>query len=160
MSEVLIVAEHVDSHVSKPALELLTLARRIGEPVAVVFGDTSETIAKELGVSAIRFDRSHQHGNRSGRRCCGSENSRYHERRRCKDRLQRPLHLSRSAQRRQNRCCRVCEKRRLHGSSSQSDHQLPQLRKSAQACCVLPALAGNQGHGRSVHCSLHPCHGG
>ncbi len=49
MSEVLIVAEHVDSHVSKPALELLTLARRIGEPVAVVFGDTSETIAKELG---------------------------------------------------------------------------------------------------------------
>ena len=49
MSEVLIVAEHVDSHVSKPALELLTLARRIGEPVAVVFGDTPETIAKELG---------------------------------------------------------------------------------------------------------------
>ena len=49
MSEVLIVAEHADSHVSKPALELLTLARRIGEPVAVVFGDTSETIAKELG---------------------------------------------------------------------------------------------------------------
>ena len=49
MSEVLIVAEHVDSHVSKPALELLTLARRLGEPVAVVFGDTSEAIAKELG---------------------------------------------------------------------------------------------------------------
>jgi len=49
MSEVLIVAEHVDSHVSKPALELLTLARRLGEPVAVVIGDTSETIAKELG---------------------------------------------------------------------------------------------------------------
>jgi electron transfer flavoprotein alpha subunit len=49
MSEVLIVAEHVDSHASKPALELLTLARRLGEPVAVVFGDTSETIAKELG---------------------------------------------------------------------------------------------------------------
>ena len=49
MSEVLIVAEHVDSHVSKPALELLTLARRLGEPVAVVFGDTSEAIATELG---------------------------------------------------------------------------------------------------------------
>jgi electron transfer flavoprotein alpha subunit len=49
MSEVLIVAEHVDSHVSRPALELLTLARRLGEPVAVVFGDTSEAIAKELG---------------------------------------------------------------------------------------------------------------
>ena len=49
MSEVLIVAEQVDSHVSKPALELLTLARRLGDPVAVVFGETDETVAKTLG---------------------------------------------------------------------------------------------------------------
>ena len=49
MSEVLIVAEQVDSHVSKPALELLTLARRQGDPVAVVFGETDETVAKTLG---------------------------------------------------------------------------------------------------------------
>ena len=49
MSEVLVVADHVDSHVSKPAFELLTLARRLGEPVAVVFGDTDDTIAKALG---------------------------------------------------------------------------------------------------------------
>jgi electron transfer flavoprotein alpha subunit len=49
MPEVLIVAEHADSHVSKPALELLTLARRIGDPVAVVFGDTGDTVAKALG---------------------------------------------------------------------------------------------------------------
>jgi electron transfer flavoprotein alpha subunit len=49
MSEVLIVAEHSDSHVAKPALELLTLARRLGEPVAVVFGETDETVAKALG---------------------------------------------------------------------------------------------------------------
>ena len=49
MSEVLIVAEHVDSHVSKPALELLTLARRLGDPVAVVFGETDDTVAKALG---------------------------------------------------------------------------------------------------------------
>jgi electron transfer flavoprotein alpha subunit len=48
MSEVLIVADQVDSHVSKPALELLTLARRLGEPVAVVFGDPDETVAKAL----------------------------------------------------------------------------------------------------------------
>ena len=55
MSEVLVVAEHVDSHVSKPALELLTLARRLGDPVAVVFGDTDDTIAKALGeYGAIR----------------------------------------------------------------------------------------------------------
>lgn len=43
MSEVLVVADLVDSGgdgtVAKPALELLTLARRIGDPVAVVFGD-------------------------------------------------------------------------------------------------------------------------
>jgi electron transfer flavoprotein alpha subunit len=49
MSEVLIVAEQVDSHVSKPALELLTLARRLGDPVTVVFGETDETVAKTLG---------------------------------------------------------------------------------------------------------------
>ena len=49
MPEVLIVAEHADSHVSKPALELLTLARRIGDPVAVVFGETDDTVAKALG---------------------------------------------------------------------------------------------------------------
>jgi electron transfer flavoprotein alpha subunit len=53
MSEVLIVADHADLHVSKPALELLTLARRLGDPVAVVFGDVfgdgDDTVAKALG---------------------------------------------------------------------------------------------------------------
>ncbi|HET9778123.1 MAG TPA: electron transfer flavoprotein subunit alpha/FixB family protein [Propionibacteriaceae bacterium] len=49
MSEVLILAEQVDSHVSKPTLELLTLARRLGDPVAVVFGETDQAIAKSLG---------------------------------------------------------------------------------------------------------------
>jgi electron transfer flavoprotein alpha subunit len=49
MPEVLIVAEHADSHVSKPALELLTLARRLGDPVAVVFGESDDTLAKSLG---------------------------------------------------------------------------------------------------------------
>jgi electron transfer flavoprotein alpha subunit len=49
MSEVLIVAEQIDSHTSKPTLELLTLARRLGDPVAVVFGETDDAIAKTLG---------------------------------------------------------------------------------------------------------------
>jgi electron transfer flavoprotein alpha subunit len=49
MSEVLIVSEQVDSHPSKPTLELLTLARRLGEPVAVVFGETDDAITKTLG---------------------------------------------------------------------------------------------------------------
>ena len=58
MSEVLIVAEQIDSHVSKPALELLTLARRLGEPVAVVFSETDETVAKtlaEYGATRVLF---------------------------------------------------------------------------------------------------------
>ena len=58
MSEVLIVADQVDSHVSKPALELVTLARRLGEPVAVVFGETDETVSKtlaEYGATRVLF---------------------------------------------------------------------------------------------------------
>ena len=42
MSEVLVVAELLDGAVTKPTLELLTLARRLGDPVAVVFGDGAE----------------------------------------------------------------------------------------------------------------------
>ena len=49
MPEVLIVAEHADSHVSKPAFELLTLARRLGDPVVVIFGEADDTVAKALG---------------------------------------------------------------------------------------------------------------
>ncbi len=49
MSEVLIVAEQIDSEVSKPTLELLTLARRLGDPVAVVFGEADDAVAKTLG---------------------------------------------------------------------------------------------------------------
>jgi electron transfer flavoprotein alpha subunit len=48
MPEVLIVAEHADSHASKSAFELLTLARRLGDPVAVVFGESDDTLAKAL----------------------------------------------------------------------------------------------------------------
>ena len=49
MSEVLVVAELVEGAVSKTTLELLTLARRLGEPVAVVFGDGAEAAADRLG---------------------------------------------------------------------------------------------------------------
>ena len=37
MSEVLVVVEAIGETVARPTYELLTLARRIGEPVAVVF---------------------------------------------------------------------------------------------------------------------------
>ncbi|MDP9823776.1 electron transfer flavoprotein subunit alpha/FixB family protein [Nocardioides massiliensis] len=49
MSEILVLVDHVDGAVRKPTLELLTLARRLGEPSAVFIGDASqgaETLAK------------------------------------------------------------------------------------------------------------------
>ena len=49
MSEVLVVADVADGTVAKPTLELLTLARRLGDPVAVVFGDGAEAAAETLG---------------------------------------------------------------------------------------------------------------
>jgi electron transfer flavoprotein alpha subunit len=49
MSVVLVVTETADSKPSKPALELLTLARRLGDPVAVVLGGGAEGAAQQLG---------------------------------------------------------------------------------------------------------------
>jgi electron transfer flavoprotein alpha subunit len=49
MSEVLVVAELVEGGVAKPTLELLTLARRLGEPVVVVFGDAEEAVVAAVG---------------------------------------------------------------------------------------------------------------
>ena len=49
MSEVLVVAELVEEAVAKPTLELLTLARRLGEPVVVVFGNASEGVVAAVG---------------------------------------------------------------------------------------------------------------
>ncbi|WP_328472246.1 electron transfer flavoprotein subunit alpha/FixB family protein [Streptomyces sp. NBC_00448] len=49
MAEVLVYVDHVDGAVRKPTLELLTLARRIGEPVAVHLGPGAEAAAAVLG---------------------------------------------------------------------------------------------------------------
>ncbi|MGW3700480.1 electron transfer flavoprotein subunit alpha/FixB family protein, partial [Streptomyces sp. NPDC005149] len=49
MAEVLVYVDHVDGAVRKPTLELLTLARRIGEPVAVALGAGAEATASVLG---------------------------------------------------------------------------------------------------------------
>ncbi|WP_329129416.1 electron transfer flavoprotein subunit alpha/FixB family protein [Streptomyces sp. NBC_01476] len=48
MAEVLVYVDHVDGAVRKPTLELLTLARRIGEPVAVHLGPGADTAAAVL----------------------------------------------------------------------------------------------------------------
>lgn len=49
MSDVLVVTELVDGAVTKPTLELLTLARRLGTPTAVVFGASGDQAAARLG---------------------------------------------------------------------------------------------------------------
>ena len=51
MAEILVLVDHVDGAVRKPALELLTLARRVGTPVAVVLGagDAAAGIAARAG---------------------------------------------------------------------------------------------------------------
>ncbi|MCT2591369.1 electron transfer flavoprotein subunit alpha/FixB family protein [Streptomyces sp. N2-109] len=49
MAEVLVYVDHVDGAVRKPTLELLTLARRLGDPVAVHLGPGADEAAKVLG---------------------------------------------------------------------------------------------------------------
>ena len=50
MSEVLVVVDHVDGEVKKPTFELLTLARRLGEPSAVFFGspEKADAVAEKV----------------------------------------------------------------------------------------------------------------
>ncbi|WP_327292494.1 electron transfer flavoprotein subunit alpha/FixB family protein [Streptomyces sp. NBC_01198] len=48
MAEVLVLVDHVDGAVRKPTLELLTLARRIGDPVAVHLGPGADAAAAVL----------------------------------------------------------------------------------------------------------------
>ncbi|SDE21055.1 electron transfer flavoprotein subunit alpha/FixB family protein [Auraticoccus monumenti] len=49
MSNVIVVAEVTEQGVSKPTLELVTLARRLGEPVAVVWGEAPAAAVEALG---------------------------------------------------------------------------------------------------------------
>ncbi|MFB7216633.1 electron transfer flavoprotein subunit alpha/FixB family protein [Streptomyces sp. NPDC056255] len=49
MAEVLVFVDHVDGAVRKPTLELLTLARRLGEPVALAVGGGAGGTAAVLG---------------------------------------------------------------------------------------------------------------
>ena len=53
MSEVLVLVDHVDGKVTKPTLELLTLARRLGEPSAVVVGSADAATLKKFGAAKI-----------------------------------------------------------------------------------------------------------
>src|SRR4051794_25602285 len=53
MSEVLVLVDAVDGKVTKPTLELLTIARRIGEPSAVVIGAADTAPLKAYGAAKI-----------------------------------------------------------------------------------------------------------
>ncbi|MGA9747814.1 MAG: electron transfer flavoprotein subunit alpha/FixB family protein [Nocardioides sp.] len=53
MSEVLVLVDHVDGKVTKPTLELLTIARRLGEPSAVVVGAADSEPLKKYGAEKI-----------------------------------------------------------------------------------------------------------
>ncbi|RLV56852.1 electron transfer flavoprotein subunit alpha/FixB family protein [Aeromicrobium phragmitis] len=53
MSEVLVLIDALEGKVTKPSLELLTIARRIGEPSAVVFGDADTGVLSEYGAEKI-----------------------------------------------------------------------------------------------------------
>jgi electron transfer flavoprotein alpha subunit len=53
MTEVLVLIDAPDGKVTKPSLELLTIARRIGEPSAVVFGSADNETLKEYGAEKI-----------------------------------------------------------------------------------------------------------
>ncbi|MFJ5920109.1 electron transfer flavoprotein subunit alpha/FixB family protein [Streptomyces ardesiacus] len=60
MAEVLVYVDHVDGAVRKPTLELLTLARRVGEPVAVALGngagDTAAALAEHGAVKVLTHE--------------------------------------------------------------------------------------------------------
>ncbi len=49
MGEVLVLVDHVDGAVRKTTTELLTIARRLGEPAAVVLGAGADAAAATLG---------------------------------------------------------------------------------------------------------------
>jgi electron transfer flavoprotein alpha subunit len=53
MTEVLVLIDAPDGKVTKPSLELLTIARRIGEPSAVVFGSADTGVLTEHGAEKI-----------------------------------------------------------------------------------------------------------
>jgi electron transfer flavoprotein alpha subunit len=56
MAEVLVLVDHIDGGVRKPTLELLTIARRIGEPSAVFLGsgaDTAQPLLAEYGAVKV-----------------------------------------------------------------------------------------------------------
>ena len=48
MSEILVLVDHVDGAVSKPTTELLTIARRLGEPSAVFIGSNPDAATEKL----------------------------------------------------------------------------------------------------------------
>ena len=57
MAEVLVLVDHVDGAVKKPTLELLTVAKRLGEPSAVFIGPADKAQAVADAVKAYGADK-------------------------------------------------------------------------------------------------------
>jgi electron transfer flavoprotein alpha subunit len=55
MSEVLVLVDHTDGAVKKPTYELLTIARRLGEPSAVFIGPASQGAASAVPEQLAKF---------------------------------------------------------------------------------------------------------
>ena len=56
MAEVLVLVDHADVSVRKTTLELLTVARRLGEPSAVfvgTLGDEAATVLRQYGAAKV-----------------------------------------------------------------------------------------------------------
>ena len=54
MSEVLVLVDHADGAVKKPTFELLTIAKRLGEPSAVFIGSPTQGAAAAEAVGQVR----------------------------------------------------------------------------------------------------------
>ncbi|WP_166140594.1 electron transfer flavoprotein subunit alpha/FixB family protein [Nocardioides ochotonae] len=57
MSEVLVLVDHVDGAIRKPTLELLALAKRLGEPSAVFIGAAAQASAAAEKLAAFGADK-------------------------------------------------------------------------------------------------------
>lgn len=57
MTEVLVVVDHVEGAVRKPTLELLAIAKRLGEPAAVLFGGADVAAAAVQRLTAFGAER-------------------------------------------------------------------------------------------------------
>ncbi len=110
----------------------------------------AEHRVQDVGLPAVRHDRSHEHRRRPRRRRRRRARARHRPRSRAQDGLQRALRLPRSARRRPDRRVRGGEKRGVHRWPAEGDHEQLELRKSATPRGLLPVARGRPRDGGGV----------